>query len=89
MNLFQIMSKIFKWRSLVLISVLVASTIGSYSYFSAEQSASNEVLSADEQLVAARIDDLRDLVSISGSVVFPRREKLSFGITGDVADVFY
>ncbi len=76
------------WQLIVLLLIFSGAALVSYFYFSDGNNNPGSLLAEDEQLITARLGDLRDYVSVSGSVVFPIREELSFDITGDVANVF-
>ena len=76
------------WQLIVLLLIFSGAALVSYFYYSDGNNNPGSLLAEDEQLITARLGDLRDYVSVSGSVVFPIREELSFDITGDVANVF-
>ena len=74
------------WQAAVLVAVLALGIGGSYSaYHFATRT--DEGIDEDQQLYSVSAGDLVSEVSISGSLVFPNREKLSFGVHGRVGQV--
>ncbi len=75
------------WQVLVLFAVVLVVAGGSYGIYHWVTKPSTSSLSTDIQLVQVQYGDITNSVSASGSLVFPVREKLTFGSAGTVAEV--
>ena len=75
------------WQVGVLVAVLVLGVGGSYGGYKFATRTADEELDGDQQLFAVTTADLINEVSVSGSLVFPNRETLTFGQQGTVGEV--
>ena len=73
------------------IGVLVAVALGAvgvtYGVYAVSSGPDRSELEADQQQIAVRYGNLVNEVSISGSLIFPERDTLTFGIPGTVAEL--
>ncbi len=78
-----------KWarsRKALVVAVLAAVGIGAAVFAYMETRSGDEApLEEGQQLVEVRLGDLVNQVSSSGSIIFPNREELSFGVAGTVS----
>ena len=73
-------------RKAIVVAVLVAVGIGAAVVVYAQTRSGEEApLEEGQQLVEVRLGDLVNQVTSSGSIVFPNREELSFGVAGTVS----
>ena len=73
-------------RKAIVVAVLVAVGIGAAVVVYAQTRSGEETpLEEGQQLVEVRLGDLVNQVTGSGSIVFPNREELSFGVAGTVS----
>ena len=75
------------WQVGVLVAVLVLGIGGSYGGYKFATRTADDELDGDQQLFAVTTADLINEVSVSGSLVFPNRETLTFGQQGTVGEV--
>jgi len=75
------------WQIVVIVVIVIAMGAGGYAIYSWTTSTNNSELPTDTQLVAVQYGNVINSVSASGSVVFPDREQLTFGIAGTVGEV--
>ena len=73
------------WQIVVLLVVLFSAIGGAYGGYVFVDGSDDTDLSDGQQLIPVTAGDLVNDVSINGSLVFPERESLSFGIQGTVA----
>ena len=73
-------------RKALVVAVLAAVGVGAGLFAYTETRSGDEApLEEGQQLVAVRLGDLVNQVTSSGSIVFPNREELSFGVAGTVS----
>ena len=73
-------------RRLLVVAVLAAVGIGAAVFAYTETRNGDEApLDDGQQLVEVRLGDLVNQVTSSGSIVFPNREELTFGVAGTVS----
>ncbi|MDO9333985.1 MAG: efflux RND transporter periplasmic adaptor subunit [Dehalococcoidales bacterium] len=75
------------WQKFVLFAVVIGVAGGSYGIYHWVNKPSTSSQSTDIQLVQVQYGNITNSVSASGSLVFPVREKLTFGSAGTVAEV--
>ena len=76
-----------RWQVALMVLVLIAAFGGTFGgYYLATRTSETE-LGENQLLIPVRLGDLVNEVSISGSLVYPNREALSFGAGGVVAEV--
>ena len=75
------------WQIGVLVAVLAGGIGATYGVYSIVSSSGQVVLDEAQQMVPVTLGDLVNDVSINGSLVFPNRETLTFGIQGTVGEV--
>ena len=75
------------WQVIVIVAVVIAMGGGGYAIYNQTTATNNSELPADTQLVAVQYGNVINSVSASGSVVFPNREQLTFGIAGTVGEM--
>ena len=74
------------WQIGVLAAVLALGIGGAYVGYQYATRTEADGLDEDQQLYTVTAGDLVNEVSISGSLIFPNRETLSFGIQGTVGE---
>lgn len=84
------MKRLRKWQIVVLIIVIIALCGGGYGIYSwiADPETSSSSLSENFQLITIQYGDITNSVSTSGSVIFPNTKQLSFGIAGNVVEIY-
>ena len=75
------------WQIGVLAAVLALGIGGAYVGYQYATRTEADGLDEDQQLYTVTAGDLVNEVSISGSLIFPNRETLSFGIQGTVGEI--
>ncbi len=75
------------WQLAVLLAVLIAGAGASYGIYSVVTDTAESELAADQQLVPIQLGDLVNEVSVSGSIVYPNRETLTFSSQGTIAEL--
>ena len=75
------------WQVGVLVAVLVLGIGGAYGGYRFAIRAEDDGLGEDQSLYTVTTQDLVNEVSVSGSLIFPNRETLSFGPQGTVGEV--
>ncbi len=75
------------WQVGVLAAVLATTAGTTYGVYALVTSSGGTGLGDDQQLVPVQFGNLVNSVSLSGSVVFPNREGLSFGTQGTVGEM--
>jgi multidrug efflux pump subunit AcrA (membrane-fusion protein) len=75
------------WQVGVLVAVLVLGIGGAYGGYRFAIRAEDDGLGEDQSLYTVTTQDLVNEVSVSGSLIFPNRETLSFGTQGTVGEV--
>ena len=70
------------WQIGVLVAVLLVGAGVTYGVFAVLGSSDDDTLAEDQQLIRVALGDLVNDVSITGSLVFPQRDELSFGTQG-------
>ena len=75
------------WQALVLAVLMIA--LGGAAFVAVQVTNNSEAmtLAEDEQAILVARGDLVNAVSVSGSVVFPDRETIRFGVAGEVKEV--
>ncbi len=76
------------WQIGVLVVVLVAGIGGTYGAYNLITDSGQHGLEEGQQLIPVTRDDLVNEVSINGSLSYPNRETLGFGVQGTVGEVF-
>ena len=74
------------WQVGVLAAVLIGGVTATYSGYAAIGSSEDAGLAEDEQVIPVQFGDLVNQVSVSGSLVYPERETLTFGSQGTLGD---
>ena len=82
-----LLSRLKRWRIVALIVVIVVIAGGAFVFYRNATSTESGELEGDQQLVAVRLGDLVNQISVSGSVSFPERENMTFGSKGVIAEV--
>ena len=75
------------WQVATLVMVLVAMGGGTFGVYSVLQDDGDGGLEEDQSLIPVQRGDLVNDVSISGSLIYPNREALTFGTQGSVGRV--
>ena len=75
------------WQVATLVMVLVAMGGGTFGGYAVLQDDNGGNLAEDQSLIPVQRGDLVNDVSISGSLIYPDREALSFGTQGSVGQV--
>ena len=75
------------WQVAVLVVVILAGAGSAYGAFRVVSDSDEVDLAENQQLVPVQRGDLVNEVSISGSLAYPNRQSLTFGIQGTVADI--
>jgi len=75
------------WQLSILLAVLVAGAGGSYGIYSIFSDSGEVILEADQQLIPIQLGDLVNEVSVSGSIIYPNRETLTFSSQGILEDM--
>ena len=75
------------WQIVVIVMVIIAIVGGGYAIYHQTTASNDSELPANTQLVAVQYGNIINSVSASGSVVFPNREQLIFGIAGTVGEM--
>ena len=75
------------WRTGVLVTVAALAAGGAYGAYQFVNGTDSDGLGESQQLYAVTKRDLVNEVSVNGSLVFPNREILSFGLPGIVGQV--
>jgi RND family efflux transporter MFP subunit len=75
------------WQVATLVIVLVAMGGGTFGVYAVLQDDNGGNLAEDQSLIPVQRGDLVNDVSISGSLIYPDREALSFGTQGSVGQV--
>ena len=74
-------------KLLILLVVFGGATVGTYYAAGRIDTTSSTAITADEQLVPARLGDLTNVVSTDGSITFPVVESVEFESQGQVGEV--
>ncbi len=75
------------WQIPMLLAVLVGAGLAAFSYAPERSMAPAGGLAEDEQLAPVQRGTLTDVITTSGTVVFPLREEVSFSVAGEVGEV--
>ena len=82
-----LLSRLRRWQLVALVILLVVAIVGGFIVFRSMGKSDLLVLEGDQQMVTVRRGELVNKITVSGSVVFPERENMTFGSDGVVADV--
>lgn len=70
------------WRIGVPVALLIGGAVAAYAVYSALSSGDETELTENEQVIPVQYGDLINQVSVSGTLVYPDRETLTFGTPG-------
>jgi RND family efflux transporter MFP subunit len=86
-NMLEAIRDVRPWQIAAIVIVLLAAGGGTYGGLRLLQDNGGEALELDQQLIPVQRGDLVNEVSINGSLLFPDRETLRFGVQGTVGRV--
>jgi len=75
------------WQAGVLAAVMVGAVGLSYGVYALTTDGDEDALEEGQQVIVVRTGDLVNEVSTNGSLVYPNRETLTFGIQGTIGEV--
>ena len=86
-TLFDAIKSLKLWQIAVLAAVLFGGIGGAYGGYALIGDSDGTSLAENQQLIPVQRDNLVNQVSVSGSLVYPNRETLSFGSQGTAEEV--